>query len=95
MAKLVTGSTVPRPDPGTEIQQVYIKGDQGEPGPVGPQGPVGPEGPEGPVGPVGPPGDATDALTQADLTLHINAEMPHPTYDDGTSFILLYENKKV
>lgn len=29
------------------------------------------------------------------LTLHINSETPHPIYDDGSSFLLLYENRKV
>lgn len=32
----------------------------------------------------------------SELTVHINnAEDPHPNYDDGRSFFLLYENAKV
>ena len=38
------------------------------------------------------PGD--DGNPQA-LTNHINSETPHPIYDDGPSFALLYENAKV
>lgn len=33
--------------------------------------------------------------TELDLTGHINAELPHPVYDDGPSFELLYQNAKV
>lgn len=29
------------------------------------------------------------------LPLHVNSEDPHPVYDDGRSFYLLYENAKV
>ena len=31
----------------------------------------------------------------AALTAHINSLTPHPAYDDGPSFALLYENAKV
>lgn len=51
---------------------------------------MGPPGPKGDTGPEGPPGSG-DSL----LPAHIIAEIPHPIYDDGTSFVLLYENKKV
>ncbi len=52
---------------------------------------VGPKGPEGPPGPPGPPGSSASAL----LDEHINSELPHPVYDDGPSFELLYQNAKV
>ena len=29
------------------------------------------------------------------LASHVNSELPHPIYDDGSSFTLLYENVKV
>jgi hypothetical protein len=29
------------------------------------------------------------------LSAHIDSELPHPVYDDGASFVLLYENAKV
>lgn len=29
------------------------------------------------------------------FTSHVNSELPHPIYDDGESFTLLYENAKV
>lgn len=51
---------------------------------------MGPPGPKGDTGPQGPPGESV-----LDLTEHIAAELPHPVYDDGASFILLYENAKV
>lgn len=31
----------------------------------------------------------------AALQSHIESELPHPIYDDGTSFLLRYENAKV
>lgn len=34
-------------------------------------------------------------VTVAELLAHIDAETPHPTYDDGADFVLLYENAKV
>jgi hypothetical protein len=43
------------------------------------------------AGPKGDPGDDTTEL----LLEHINAETPHPVYDDGPSLALLYENAKV
>lgn len=90
--KLINGSTVPKPEPGTIVQSVYIKGDQGDQGPVGPAGPVGPEGPQGAVGPIGPAGPDTEAA----LNAHITDSSPHPAYDeDGPSLFLLYENAKV
>lgn len=53
-------------------------------------GPPGASGEPGPPGPAGPPGPMDPGLPD-----HIIAEIPHPIYDDGTSFLLLYENKKV
>lgn len=92
MVKIVAGSTVVRPEPGTIVETVYIKGDQGDQGPVGPVGPEGPEGDQGPVGPAGPAGPDTVAA----LNAHISDPSPHPAYDeDGPSLILLYENAKV
>lgn len=35
------------------------------------------------------------ALTQEDLDNHVSSETPHPAYDDGTSFVLRYQNAKV
>lgn len=40
--------------------------------------------------PAGQGGGDTQGLTE-----HINSENPHPVYDDGTSFLLRYENAKV
>lgn len=34
-------------------------------------------------------------VSAADLEAHIEAENPHPVYDDGTTFTLRYENAKV
>lgn len=34
-------------------------------------------------------------VTQAQLTTHIEDPNPHPAYDDGQSFALLYKNAKV
>lgn len=34
-------------------------------------------------------------VTVAELLAHINSEAPHPVYDDGADFVLLYENAKV
>lgn len=36
-----------------------------------------------------------DVLSGTSLTEHIESETPHPAYDDGPSFALLYENAKV
>lgn len=36
----------------------------------------------------------TDA-SNATLSDHVNSEDPHPVYDDGRSFELLYQNAKV
>ncbi len=30
-----------------------------------------------------------------DLSAHVNSSLPHPAYDDGPSFFLLYQNAKV
>lgn len=38
-------------------------------------------------------GDDSEAMLALDD--HINAAEPHPVYDDGPSFVLLYENAKV
>lgn len=58
---------------------------------VGLAGPIGPAGPAGPAGPQG-----QDGLSTADsITGHIYDELPHPVYDDGASFLLIYENAKV
>lgn len=40
------------------------------------------------------PEDPTDA-SNATLAEHVISETPHPVYDDGPSFSLLYENAKV
>lgn len=40
----------------------------------------------------GDPGDPPD---DGSLAEHINSLTPHPVYDDGPSFELLYENAKV
>lgn len=61
--------------------EVQLLSDMGPPGPKGDVGDTGPPGPQGPMDP--------------GLPDHIISELPHPIYDDGTSFLLLYENKKV
>lgn len=33
-------------------------------------------------------------VSQQDLTNHVNADEPHPVYDDGPSLMLLYQNAK-
>lgn len=43
------------------------------------------------AGPKGDPGADTADLIEN----HINAEEPHPAYDDGPSLTLIYENAKV
>lgn len=53
-------------------------------------GDIGPPGPQGIQGPEGPPGSGENLLPA-----HIISELPHPVYDDGASFLLLYENAKV
>lgn len=52
----------------------------------------GPRGPTGPQGEQGPPGEFGG---QIELAEHILDETPHPVYDDGPSFALLYQNAKV
>lgn len=47
-------------------------------------GPPGVKGDQGETGPVDP-----------SLADHVISELPHPIYDDGASFVLLYENAKV
>lgn len=49
------------------------------------------QGPQGPPGGGGGSGD----ISMADLEAHIDADEPHPIYDDGPSLELLYENAKV
>lgn len=39
--------------------------------------------------------DPDAAVTFQDLDDHINSQTPHPVYDDGPTFTLLYENAKV
>lgn len=34
-------------------------------------------------------------VSEQDLLDHINSTNPHPAYDDGPSFVVLYENAKV
>lgn len=34
-------------------------------------------------------------IPTGDLALHVNDPTPHPAYDDGPSFALLYQNAKV
>lgn len=53
---------------------------------------VGPRGPEGPEGPIGPSGLAGTTIA---LQGHVDSPLPHPVYDDGPSFLLLYQNAKV
>lgn len=43
------------------------------------------------AGPQGPAGEDTSVL----LSEHINADEPHPVYDDGPDLTILYENAKV
>lgn len=43
------------------------------------------------IGDVFPDSDAGRTV----ITDHINSETPHPVYDEGPSFLLLYENAKV
>lgn len=54
----------------------------------GPQGAQGPPGADGVVIGLG-------GVTHDELENHIEAETPHPVYDDGASFTLLYLNAKV
>lgn len=39
--------------------------------------------------------DPGQAVTTEQLQEHVDSETPHPTYDDGSSFILRYQNAKV
>lgn len=39
--------------------------------------------------------EVPDTITLEDLEDHVNSDTPHPVYDDGPSFTLLYENAKV
>lgn len=52
---------------------------------------VGPRGQQGIPGPRGQDGDGS----QGDLDSHVYSDTPHPAYDDGVSFLLLYQNAKV
>lgn len=45
----------------------------------------------GPRGPEGPPGEVSLEM----LSSHVESQNPHPAYDDGPSFLLLYQNAKV
>lgn len=40
-------------------------------------------------------GGSSDETTPANLLDHINDQSPHPVYDEGPSFLLLYKNAKV
>lgn len=40
-------------------------------------------------------GGGTGDVTSTEFQAHIDSELPHPTYDDGTSFELRYQNAKV
>lgn len=55
----------------------------------------GPPGPPGPAGPAGPAGLSGDQEADNLVTEHVLDETPHPAYDDGPSFLLLYQNAKV
>lgn len=68
---------------GIELE-VMLTSNLGPPGPKGDKGDKGDEGDVGPQGPMDP-----------SLPAHVLAELPHPVYDDGASFVLLYENAKV
>ena len=39
--------------------------------------------------------EGSGALTDEELQDHINDPSPHPAWDDGTDFVLFYENAKV
>jgi hypothetical protein len=39
--------------------------------------------------------DPGTGVSNQELQDHINSLTPHPVYDDGPSFLLLYENAKV
>lgn len=41
------------------------------------------------------PNDPSSPLDPGSLQEHVDSELPHPVYDDGPSFTLLYENAKV
>lgn len=68
-------------------------GDEGDPGPPGEPGEPGPVGPQGIPGPPGANGQV--GVTEPVFEAHVNSELPHTVYDDGASFLLLYENAKV
>lgn len=36
-----------------------------------------------------------DSPSTGSFSAHINSDLPHPVYDDGAAFTLLYENAKV
>lgn len=36
-----------------------------------------------------------NSVIQEAIDVHVNSTTPHPVYDDGPSFVLLYENAKV
>lgn len=42
-----------------------------------------------------PEGEASSPVTQAQLDNHVSAPEPHPAYDEGSSFVLRYQNAKV
>jgi len=59
-------------------------------------GTVGPQGEPGPPGTPGAPGaPGNNVEFEAALDDHRNDRSPHPVYDDGPSFLLLYMNAKV
>lgn len=52
-------------------------------------------GPEGKAATQGQLDATVEAAVDVAIKVHIDAENPHPAYDDGPSFLLLYMNAKV
>jgi hypothetical protein len=42
-----------------------------------------------------PPSEGGSGVSEAEFQSHVSSESPHTIYDDGTSFLLRYENAKV